>query len=100
MRLVIGRVYDTEESELIDEIFNVRLPDLRERLYRSPAGFFFLCGHFAFIPLDLRHDEDDPGGYKAQSWIEEHLNDLREEIVPCSSEQANEWLERYGNEAA
>jgi hypothetical protein len=85
MRRIIERTaYDTETSELIKEVFHD--PDEPEatRLYRTRHGAFFFYHRYlhAYVSAD--------------TWQQEFK--LKEELTPCTDENAQEWLEKYAND--
>lgn len=78
-RIKEGVAYDTNTGELIKEVgFNDAYPDQGQRLYRTRSGAFFVWEQYVV---------ETYGGYRAE-----------EDIAPVSDEQAQQWLEKYGNE--
>jgi predicted HicB family RNase H-like nuclease len=83
-RILDGTAYDTETGELIKQIWYS--PDQEETtiLHRTRHGAFFFYHRY------LQKYFDPYGGGEGY--------DMKEQLIPCTVEDAQKWLEKCGNE--
>ena len=75
-KIISGTAYDTDTGELIKEVgFHDGCEDQGLRLYRTRNGAFFLWEQYITPSYRAAHD-----------------------IMPLADEEAQQWLEKYGNE--